>query len=212
MPQAILIDNQPISATFFGEGKWLTEFVTPDALEVQALYESLTNGLDELEDRLTACWAWVANEVKYVKFVKGKLWVNGHTSFQDDLWNTPAITRRVKVGNCANKSFLLCSLLRNQLSADQVQCVLGNLHNGKPGGHVWIQLSLGGQDYIMESTRADVPPFVPVVATERYESIHLFNDKNIYTIPGRTVMTPFTACYSEWLSDYLDFAYINGSK
>ncbi|KKN48241.1 hypothetical protein LCGC14_0655030 [marine sediment metagenome] len=206
------IDDQPIAATFFGEGKWLTAFVTPDALEVQELHKNLTSGISNLEDRLVACWSWVAREVKYVKFVRGKLWVMGHASVQDDLWNTPAITRRVKVGNCANKSFLLGSLLRNELSADAVHCVLGNLHNGKAGGHVWIQLSLGGQEYIMESTRSDVHPLVPVANTERYEGVHLFNDKGVFSIEGRTVLTPYTACYSEWLSDYLDYAYIEGRK
>ena len=208
----VSIDDQPIAAAFFGEGKWLTDFVTPDSLEVQELHAKLTSGIDTLEDKLIACWRWVAEEVKYVRFVKGKLWVSGHTSFQEDLWQMPGQVIRTRVGNCANKAYLLGSLLRNELSEDKLHCVLGNLHNGKSGGHVWIQLNLGGQDYIMESTRSDIPPFVPVVATERYEAIHLFNDKNVYTIPGKTVLTAFTACYSEWLSDYLDFAYIEGRK
>jgi len=212
MAVATPIDDQPIAASFFGEGKWLTDYVTPDALEVQELYEGLTAGLNNLEDRLSALHGWVASEVKYVKFVRGELRVNGHLSVQNDLWQMPSQVIRTQVGNCANKSFLLASLLRNELSAENVHCVLGNLYNGKPGGHVWIELNLGGRDYIMESTRPDVSPLVPTFATDRYEGVHLFNDKSVYNVEGRTVMTPFTACYSTWLKDYLDWAYIEGRK
>jgi hypothetical protein len=205
------IDDQPISAGFFGEGKWLTEFVIPESLEVQTLHDSIVSSLpnpDSLEDRIHGLWSWVANEVKYTKFVKGKIWVGGRSSIQDDFWATPGITARIKVGNCATKSFLLGSLLRNELPAERVHVVLGNLYNGKPGGHAWIQLD----QFIMETTRPDVPPMVPVSSTERYEAVHLFNDKDVRSIEGRTVLVPFTACYSSWLKDYLDWAYIEGRK
>ena len=94
------IDNQPISATFFGEGKWLTDFITPEALEIQELYKGLTRDLTGLEDKLVACQRWVAQEVKYVSFVRGKLQIAGRTSIQNDLWNPPSITAKVRVGNC----------------------------------------------------------------------------------------------------------------
>ena len=42
------IDNQPILATFFDEGRWLTDFVTPDALEVQALHKNLTENVTDM--------------------------------------------------------------------------------------------------------------------------------------------------------------------
>jgi len=212
MQPATKIDDQPISATFFGEGSWLTDFITPNALEVEELHKGLTGGIDNLEDRITVLWSWVANNVKYTKFVKAKIWVNGHASTQTDYWQTPSQAIRTTIGNCANKTFLLASLIRNELGSNKIYAVLGNLHNGKPGGHAWVQVNLAGADYVMESTRPDVPPFVPVGIADRYEVVHLFNDEEVHAIEGRTVLEPFTACFSTWLKDYLDFAYIEGRK
>jgi hypothetical protein len=64
----------------------------------------------------------------------------------------------------------------------------------------------------MESTRYDAPPLVFVENAKRYETIHLFNDRGVMTIPGKTALQPYSACYSDWLRGYLDWAYINGGK
>lgn len=210
--RVIAIDDQPIAATFFGEGKWLTDFITPDASDVQTLYKELTKGIDNTVDRIAACWKWVASRVKYVEFVRGRIWINGKTSVQNDLWTLPETTIQTKVGNCAVKSFLLTSLLRNELSPDQVYCALGNLYNGKPGGHAWPILKLQGEEYIMETTTPTAPPLVPASAAKRYEVVHYFNDKEVYAVEGKTQMVPMTACYSTWLSDYLNWAYIEGQR
>ncbi len=212
MPDRIAIDDQPISATFFGEGRWLTDFITPNAIDIKELHKNLTQEATSLEDKIAILHNWVASEVRYTRFVKGRLSVEGKSSVQDDLWNMPSITARVKVGNCANKAFLMTSLLRQDMSSHQVHCVLGNLYNGKPGGHAWVQVTLGGIDYIVETTRVDVPAMVLDSSTERYEAVHLFNDETAYAIEGRTVMEPMTACYSTWLSDYLNWAYIEGGR
>lgn len=212
MTNTIAIDDQPISATFFGEGKWLTDFITPNAIDITELHKDLTKGANSIEDKIATMRQWVATQVTYKKFIQGKLWVEGRSSVQNDLWNMPSITARVKVGNCANKAFLMASLLRNELPASQVHCVLGNLYNGKVGGHAWVQVTLNGQDYIIETTRPDVPALVPVYSAKRYEAVHLFNDETAYAIEGKTVLEPFTACFSTWLSDYLDWAYIEGRK
>ncbi len=206
------VDNQPIASDFFREGKWLTEYITPNAFEVQLLYEDLCGDLGDVEEKIHVLHQWVGNQIRYVKFVRGRMEIEGKLSVQNDLWNSPSVTRRVGVGNCANKSFLLASLIRNALPASNVKCVLGNLYNGKPGGHAWVQVNLGGIDYIVESTRADIPTFVPADGAERYEAVHKFDDNSVYTIEGRTVMVPYTACYSSWLRDYLDWSYINGGK
>ena len=205
-----IMDNQPIDATFFGEGRWLTDFITPNAIDIKKLHKDLTQGISATEDRIAALHNWVASKVRYTRFVKGKIWIEGKSSVQDDLWNMPSITARVKVGNCANKAFLMTSLLRNDLSSSQVHCVLGNLYNGKAGGHAWCQVTIGGIDYIVESTKADVPALVLASSAERYEAVHLFNDEAAYAIEGKTVMEPMTSCYSTWLSDYLNWAYIRG--
>ena len=212
MPDSIEIDNQPISATFFGEGRWLTDFITPEAIDIKELHKNLTQGITGLEDRIAALHSWVASQVRYTKFVKGRLSIEGKSSVQEDLWNMPSITARVKVGNCANKAFLMASLLRQDMSSSQVHCVLGNLYNGKAGGHAWVQAKLGGIDYIIETTRAVVSPLVLASYADRYEAVHLFNDETALAIEGRTVMEPMTACFSTWLSDYLNWSYIDGGK
>ena len=210
--EIIPIDDQPIEAAFFNEGRWLTDFITPDALDVHELYKQITEGIDDATDRITACWKWVASQVKYVKFVKGKIWINGKTSVQKDLWTLPQLTIQTQVGNCAVKSFLLTSLLRNELSPDQVYCVLGNLHNGKPGGHAWVALRQYGEEYVMESTQPSAPAMVPADTAKRYEPVHYFNDTQIYAVEGKTQLVPMCSCYSTWLSDYLNWAYIEGQK
>ena len=80
MSEPTTIDDQPIAATFFGEGKWLTDFVTPNALEVQELHAKLTDKVHYIEDRLIACWEWVAEQVKYVSFVQAKISINGKSA------------------------------------------------------------------------------------------------------------------------------------
>lgn len=115
------------------------------------------------------------------------------------------------VHNCANKSFLLTSLLRNFLPPEEVFCVLGNLYNGKPGGHAWVEVRKNGQDYVLESTQPDTP-IVQASELDRYEEVHYFNDQSIFAVPGKTVLTPFTACYSTWLKDYLNWGYIEEKR
>ena len=208
----ISMDDQPISATFFNEGRWLTEFITPDAMEVKELYKELTKGAPSKASCVAICREWVANEIKYKPFIKGKLWVEGKSSVNQDVWLQPSLTKRIGVGNCANKSFLLTSLLRNEFDPGEVHCVLGNLRNGNPGGHAWVQVNLGDRAFIVESTRPDVPDLVSATVAERYEPVHFFNDKTAYAIEGRTVMEPFCNAYSTWLKDYLDWSYIEGRK
>lgn len=213
MPYPIPIDNQPITATFFNEGKWLTDFVTPDALEVKVLHKKVTTGISNLEDKLSALHQWVGDKVKYTPFVKAKIWINGKSSVQKDYWGEPSNVIRTKVGNCSNKAFLLASLVRNELSSDQVHVILGNLHQPpRPGGHAWVKVNMGGEDYIMESTRGDMKPMVMARVADIYEDIIYFNDEEVKAIEDRTLLTPFTAVYADWLKDYLDWAFIEGRK
>ena len=178
------MDDQPISATFFNEGRWLTEFITPEALEIQKLFKDLTKGITDRLNRVRILHRWVANEIKYKPFIKAKMTIEGRSSVNPDVWLRPSITRMVKVGNCANKSFLMASLLRNDFSPGEVHVVLGNLYNGAAGGHAWVQLNVGERAFIVESTRGDVPAMVPAATAERYEAVHFFNDNNtvLYTI------------------------------
>ncbi len=208
----ITMDDQPISATFFREGRWLTEWVTPDAMEVQELYRQLTKDYPDRVDRIKAIHDWVSREIKYKPYIKATLWVEGKSSSSSDAWLPPSLTRRIGIGNCANTSFLLASLLRNELDPGEVHVVLGNLHNGKPGGHAWVQVKIEEQAYIVESTCPDLPALVYASVATRYEPVHYFNDKTAYAIEGKTVLEPFSRVYSTWLKEYLDYAYIQGRK
>jgi len=208
----IRMDDQPISATFFGEGRWLTDFITPDELEVKKLHKDITKGISDRRSRVIALQRYVGGRIRYEPFVSATLTVEGKTSKNRDAWLAPSITKLVGVGNCANKSFLLTSLLRNDFEASEVYSVLGNLHGDDPGGHAWVQLTQDDATYIIESTRGDIPSMIPIDKADRYEAIHLFNDKVTYVIPGRTQMKPYAASYSTWLKDYLDMAYIQGRK
>jgi hypothetical protein len=211
-PAIIAIDDQPINAAFFGEGRWLTSFITPQALEVRSLFEAITAGIPDSVERVEACWKWVTSKVKYVEFVRGQMWINGKRSVQNDLWTMPELTIHTGVGNCAVKSFLLTSLLRNELPAEQVYCTFGNLYNGHPGGHAWVTVKVDGEDNVMESTTPTAPPLVPASAATRYEPVHYFNDLEVYALEGRTQLVPMSRCWSTWLSDYLDWAWIQSQN
>jgi hypothetical protein len=206
------IDDQPIEATFFREGRWLTDFITPDALGVQALFQDLTKGIADTKGRILACWQWVASKIRYVPSVHGWTQIGDKVSVQKDLWLDPTSTIQVGQGNCAVKSFLLTSLLRNELAEDQCYCVLGNLHNGKDGGHAWVKVTLDNEDLYMESTMPTAPPLIPVSVASRYEAVHFFNDQKVFAVEGKTQLVPFTLCYSTWLEDYLHWSFIESQK
>jgi hypothetical protein len=207
----ISIDDQPMDASFFGTARRLTDFITPDALEVETLFKQITKGISESVDRIKACGRWVSSQIRYVEFVSGKLWINGKTSVQSDLWTLPEVTIHTRIGNCAVKSLLLASLLRNELAPDQVFCTLGNLYNGIAGGHAWVTVKLM-EENIMETTIPNGPPMVPASTVTRYEPVHHFNDLQVLAVEGKTQMIPMTACYSSWLEDYLNWGYIESQK
>lgn len=206
-------DNQPIAARFFGEGRYLTEFITPNNLEICDLHAQLTKCLPGFEDRVRALWDFVTTQIRYKPFIGGSLRIEGKTDVKSDVWLDPSMTIQCRVGNCANKSFLMTSLLRRELDDSSVFCVLGNLaSNGKKGGHAWVQINYNDEHYIVETTTDKVPPMVVADVATRYEAVHYFNDQQVLVVPGRTVLTPFSAVYSEWLSQYLDWAYIESAN
>ena len=208
-----IINDQPIAAGFFGEGRWLTEFVTPSALDVKALHDELVTSHMSLEDKIRTEWDWVADRIQYVPFVRAQLEVNGKVSQQSDYWQLPSQLIQTRIGNCANKAFLLGSLVRNDLPSEDVRVVFGNLfQDGVPGGHAWVEARVDGQWLILESTRGDMMPLVPTRVAEIYEPVMYFNDVGVIAIPGRTLLEPFSAVYADWLRDYLDWCYIEGRK
>ena len=200
------IDNQPIgggaSATLFHEGRWLTEWLTPDNFEVQAEYERLTRGLTSSWDKTLACFNRVL-DIPYVKAVKIRLSVDGKTFVQQDAWLDPGQALKAPALNCANRAFLLASLLRQQYPPDRVWVVLGNLKIDGLGGHAWVFLR-NGQDYLLETTSPNIRQ--PITAdSPSHESIIYFNDKGVRAVPGREIREPFSNCWCHpFLEDYLN--------
>jgi len=211
--EAIPIDNQPIGeATLFYEDKWLGEWVTPNNLEVQTEYEKLTQGLTDPWDRVLACFNRVL-AIPYTEAVKVKVSVDGIVIAQKDAWLEPGQAlmryidsrgkeRPIKL-NCANRSFLLASLLRQEYPPDRVWVVLGNLRMDGLGGHAWVMLR-NGQDYILETTSPDIR--YPIAAdSPAHEDVIYFNDKEVRAIPDRQIREPFSRCWCHpLLEDYLD--------
>jgi hypothetical protein len=208
------VNDQAIASSFFKTGRYLTSYITPDNLDVKALFKRITN--DEMTDgeKLLTCWRWVAQQVRYRKFIRGRLEIEGRVSFQHDLWQDPNLVIHTRVGNCANKAFLLASLARNVLSAGDVRCVLGNIYQGNrpPGGHAWVEVDMPSNTYIMESTSEVMQPMVVAKAAEIYEPVVYFNDETVSVVEERTLLQPFAQVYISWLKDYLDMAYIRGEK
>lgn len=90
-----------------------------------------------------------------------------------ELWRFPAeiLSQRNPVGDCDDKSILLCSILRNYFPAEDVHIAVGS-HNSS--GHAWVVLD--GE--IIEST-ADSKKKVNVT---KYHPEVLFNDRYAYSM------------------------------
>ena len=172
------------------------------------LYEEVTRGLKSNEEKILACWTYVAN-IPYRETIASRITVNGKTKGQSDLWLYPAETIKLApVANCANKSFLLTSLLRNVLSESEVYCALGHLNIDGIGAHAWVAIYMG-QDYILETTISQLEKaLIPEVVADAYEPVIYFNDMGVYTVlQGYSVTSivneRFGFCAIPWLRSYL---------
>ena len=88
--------------------------------------------------------------------------------------------------NCANRSFLLASLLKNELPVlGQVYCVMGNLSNNSAGSHAWVQAQIDGKLYILEATITDkARAIIPVACLDIYRGEVYFDEDTVYTNDG----------------------------
>jgi len=200
--EALPINDQPISeATLFDESRWLSEWVTPDNLEIRTEYEGLTEGLTDSWNKVMACFNRVL-DIPYTEAVKVKIYVDGRTFVQKDAWLDPGQALRAPKLNCANRSFLLASLLRQQYLPDKVWVVLGNLNLDGLGGHAWVLLR-ANQDYILETTSPKIR--APITHSDAHEEVIFFNDKEVRAVPERQIKEPFSKCWCHpLLEDYLD--------
>ena len=147
---AVGMDNQPISAGFFHEGRWLTDFITPDELEVTNLYNTITKGLTG-DDRLIACWHWVANQVEYHPNIKATIQVMGKRSTQNDYWMLADLTIKTKVGNCAVKAITAYFPVAQRSSAGSGLLRAGEFDDHGSARRICLGIiDLGGSEFVME--------------------------------------------------------------
>jgi len=184
MPALIVADNQPIDARF-GDSVWLTSYITPDNPDVRLKYLEITNDIFSSNDRIEALWRYVA-EFKYKKIISSTLSTPGKTFRQDDTWFFPAEAMLLENLNCANRSFLLTSLLKNELSAHgQVYCVMGVLSNNGTGNHAWVEAQIDGRIYILEATITDkARAIIPVNCLDIYKGEVYFDEESVYAVYG----------------------------
>ena len=202
---SIPVDDQPINAaTLLGESRYLTSWVTPDNLEIQSKYNELTKGLLTQRDKIIACWDYVKS-LRYRQFIQAKVKIDGRTFVQKDTWLNPAQVIQAPAANCANRSFLLASLLRQELSPQELYICLGNLNYDHQDGHAWVYAKLDN-DYLLETTSPTIKtPFIDARSADIYESVIFFNDSGVWHIPGAGLREPLSDCYCiRWLEDYLD--------
>lgn len=108
----------------------------------------------------------------------------------NDFWNYPGETMAWRVGDCDDKSILLCSLLRRHLGANAAYCTVGTYRGA---GHMWVTIWRGGSPAVLETTRRVDP--VPEVAP--YSAMFRFNDRR--TIILRELQdTPLVGGGSKW--------------
>jgi hypothetical protein len=203
--EAIPCSDQPISqATLLGESKYLTSWVTPDSLEIQAKYSEITHGLTALKDKIYACWDYV-NGIPYTQFINAHLSVDGKSYVRRDVWLEPGQTVHAPALNCANRAFLLSSLLRQELRPQEIYICFGNLNFDHQDGHAWVYAILD-REYIMETTSPTIrTPFIEATEAEIYESVIFFNDQEVRYIPNAGLREPLSYCYCvKWLEEYVD--------
>ena len=201
------VDDQAIDSRF-GESVWLTSFITPQNPDIMLKYQALTEGLLSQRDRIVSLWEYVAN-IPYREIIRSKLVVNGRVISQKDTWFYPAETMKTGVANCANKSFLLASLLLNELPESKVSCVMGRVTIDGIGAHAWVEVECSGKDYLLETTLPQLEEaLIPTSLATAYEPVLCFSDKRVYgMLVGETVESIINArfgfCPIPFLQQYL---------
>ena len=179
---------------FAGEQHDIRDFVTPAQIEVVCLFEQLKS--DDPQQTLLNCWTWVNDNVAYPTDRLGRtvdrqeLISFGalHYINSTDFWFFPCeviararIARkygRKSLGDCDDVAFVLVSVLRNQLSPQDVYCVMGDYFNSQAAGHAWVKCRLDGAWCIVDPTAKVGTPADP----NRYDEFVLFNDMEVHEL------------------------------
>jgi len=203
LPQAA--DNQAVIARPGGEAIWITDIITPKNPDVMLLYDSLTHGVHTQIEKIISCWQYVAS-IPYKEIVNSKLIVQGKSYTEKDTWLYPAeVIRLAPVANCANKSFLLTSLLRNELSAESVRCALGHITFDGIGAHAWVCMDIPEGSFVLETTVDNLEKaLLPLNRADAYDPIIYFNDEGVTTLSDSQILEEhFGFCAVKWLKEYI---------
>jgi len=186
-----------------GENRYLSSWVTPDNLEIQEYYKRLTKGLQTDKEKIVAVWKYV-KDIPYTSYIKTKTIVGGRVFTQGDTWLEPAQCLYAPKLNCMNKSILLASLLRQELSENHVSVCLNNVSVDGIDGHAVVYLRMGN-DYLLETTNPGIKsPFLKACDMDIYEGVIWFNDKSISYVPDVQLREPMGTCCVKWLESYVN--------
>lgn len=171
----------------FGNELWdIRQFVqpmTPGVLAITARFPA------DKQKFIEAAWAWVVNNIKYPPgppeendrhYREAYLPPALSREITYDYWNFPAETLALKVGDCEDASILLCSLLRNRLSAEEVFVTVGEFSGL---GHAWVTVN----GLVLETTPVPEAPAVYRALPEArpYVPLLRFNDQIVHAVaPG----------------------------
>jgi hypothetical protein len=203
-----VVDNQPISARH-GDSFWLTDFITPNNPSVKVKYKELVNNRASVNDRLTALWHYVARQ-PYRETIPSTLSVGGESIPQHDTWFFPAEAMSIPESNCANRTFLLASLIKNELpELGQVYGTMGYIILDGIGAHAWVTIDIPGGPYIIETTQPNLErAFIPLRDAAAYRPMLYFDESQVLSItpeqnPQEILNRPFGLCAVPFLEDYL---------
>lgn len=176
---------------FAEERHSITDWVTPNAAEVQDLFPQLQQ-LTPL-DTTIAVWQWIEDHVSYPytrcgKHIDHQKLIAFRTFYYvnvGDFWNFPCeVIARARAagqagkkiaGDCEDRAVVVASILRNQLSPSEVYVAIGNYLYPTPSGHAWVKCQLDGFWYIVDPT---LPAGMAAYESD-YDEYVLFNDVEV---------------------------------
>jgi hypothetical protein len=172
---------------FGKEQHYVQEFVRPFSYEVRKKAEELDNLSGELELFSANAHFFVQRVVQYppdpgrlidwhaMQAFPSKGGVPTRQYETLEYWSFPGETLRDMMGDCDDKSLLLCSLLRTRLEYDQVYCTVG-LWNGEE--HMWVTLMGISGPMILETMKQDEPT-LEAESGSTYRPLLRFNDQYV---------------------------------
>lgn len=179
---------------FAGEEHDIRDFVTPNQVEILGLFAHIKDEYSPLETA-AMCWRYLNKYVQYpsnglgLTIDKHRLITFGGAETFDqppDPWQFPyETTARVRwaakrgrktFGDCADVTFVLASVLRNQLGPSEVHACIGTyLLNGTRQGHAWVKMRYDLNIYYCDPTHNFGSP----IDFSKYEEYVLFNDVDL---------------------------------